>query len=358
MAYFQFIVDFREMNLFDLVFVCFSAYLICCKVHESRTMCLQIESAKCLMDNQVNAILMDLQLLVSFWQHPSEHVRMAARSLFHCAAPRSIPKPLHLQKNKVFDSQLPTSDQMDNIITAIQSASVSSYGQLKADNEDVGREDCDTSEISSWLESFENQEWLSWIGGTSQDAVASNIIVAAALVVWYPSIVKPKLAHLVVNQLIKLVMSMNDRYSSTAAELLAEGMESTWKVCLGTDMTHFLSDVLFQIECLSSAPSNNAVYKTAVAVTMREALVGTLLPSLAMADIVGFFGVIQSQIWATSSDSPVHVISLKTLIRVVRGSPKALAPYLDKVLNVLPLFERTNAANMHCGFQPFINILF
>uniref|UniRef100_A0A0E0AA54 Uncharacterized protein n=1 Tax=Oryza glumipatula TaxID=40148 RepID=A0A0E0AA54_9ORYZ len=284
-----------------------------------------------------------LQLLVSFWQHPSEHVRMAARSLFHCAAPRSIPKPLHLQKNKVFDSQLPTSDQMDNIITAIQSASVSSYGQLKADNEDVGREDCDTSEISSWLESFENQEWLSWIGGTSQDAVASNIIVAAALVVWYPSIVKPKLAHLVVNQLIKLVMSMNDRYSSTAAELLAEGMESTWKVCLGTDMTHFLSDVLFQIECLSSAPSNNAVYKTAVAVTMREALVGTLLPSLAMADIVGFFGVIQSQIWATSSDSPVHVISLKTLIRVVRGSPKALAPYLDKAISyVLHTMDPSN----------------
>jgi hypothetical protein len=343
MAYFQFIVDIREMNLFDLVFVCFSAYLFCCKVHESRTMCLQIESAKCLMDNQVNAILMDLQLLVSFWQHPSEHVRMAARSLFHCAAPRSIPKPLHLQKNKVFDSQLPTSDQMDNIITAIQSASVSSYGQLKADNEDVGREDCDTSEISSWLESFENQEWLSWIGGTSQDAVASNIIVAAALVVWYPSIVKPKLAHLVVNQLIKLVMSMNDRYSSTAAELLAEGMESTWKVCLGTDMTHFLSDVLFQIECLSSAPSNNAVYKTAVAVTMREALVGTLLPSLAMADIVGFFGVIQSQIWATSSDSPVHVISLKTLIRVVRGSPKALAPYLDKAISyVLHTMDPSN----------------
>ncbi|KAG8075668.1 hypothetical protein GUJ93_ZPchr0006g41914 [Zizania palustris] len=97
-----------------------------------------------------------LQVLVSFWQHPSEH-----------------------------------------------SASVCSYGQLKVDSENLEREDCDTSEINSWLESFENQQWLSWIGGTSQDAVASNIIVAAALVVWYPSIVKAKLAHLVVNQLIK-----------------------------------------------------------------------------------------------------------------------------------------------------------
>ncbi|KAI4972036.1 hypothetical protein ZWY2020_002961 [Hordeum vulgare] len=278
-----------------------------------------------------------LQLLVSFWQHPSEHVRMAARSLFHCSAPRSVPQPLRVQRNKIPD-HLSLSDYMDKLIPEMQRDSVSSYGQLKADGENLDRDDDDvedTSQISLWLESFENQEWLSWIGGTSQDAVASNIIVAAAFVVWYPSIVKVKLAKLVVNQLIKLVMSMNDRYSSTAAELLAEGMESTWKTCLGTEITHFLSDVLFQIECLSSAPSSNAIYKTAVAVTMREALIGTLLPSLAMADIMGFFGVIESQIWATSSDSPVHVVSLKTLIRVLRGSPKALAPYLDKAISYI-----------------------
>lgn len=277
-----------------------------------------------------------LQLLVSFWQHPSEHVRMAARSLFHCSAPRSVPQALRMQRNKIPDVHLPSSDLVDKLIPAMQNASVSSHGQLTTDGENFDRDnDDDTLQISSWLESLENQEWLSWIGGTSQDAVASNIIVAAAFVVWYPSIVKVKLAKLVVNQLIKLVMSMNDRYSSTAAELLAEGMESTWKACLGTDIAHFLSDVLFQIECLSSAPSSNAIYKTAVAVTMREALVGTLLPSLAMADIMGFFGVIESQIWATSSDSPVHVVSLKTLIRVVRGSPKALAPYLDKAISYI-----------------------
>ncbi|XP_062228905.1 uncharacterized protein LOC133926811 isoform X2 [Phragmites australis] len=276
-----------------------------------------------------------LQLLVSFWQHPSEHVRMAARSLFHCAAPRSVPQPLRIHKNKAPEVLLSSSDNINNLISAVKSASVSSYGQLKADGENIDKDDCDTANMNSWLESFENQEWLSWIGGTSQDAVASNIIVAAALVVWYPSIVKAKLASLVVSQLIKLVMSMNDRYSSTAAELLAEGMESTWKACLGTDITHFMSDVLFQIECLSTAPSSNAIHKTAVAVTMREALVSTLLPSLAIADVTGFFGVIESQIWATSSDSPVHVASLKTLIRVVRGAPKALAPYLDKAISYI-----------------------
>ncbi|XP_039843581.1 uncharacterized protein LOC120703529 isoform X3 [Panicum virgatum] len=218
---------------------------------------------------------------------------------------------------------------------SLQSASISSYGELKADGGNVDKDDSDTANMISWLESFENQEWLSWIGGTSQDAMASNIIVAAALVVWYPSIVKAKLASLVVSPLIKLVMSMNDRYSSTAAELLAEGMESTWKACLGSEITHFMSDILFQIECLSTAPSSSVIHKTAVAVTMREALVGTLLPSLAMADVTGFFSVIESQIWATSSDSPVHVASLKTLTRAVRGAPKALAPYLEKAISYI-----------------------
>lgn len=265
-----------------------------------------------------------LQLLVSFWQHPSEHVRMAARSLFHCAAPRSIPQPLQINKNKAPD-----------LTQTVQSAFLCNYGELKADGGNVDKDDSETAHMIRWLESFENQEWLSWIGGTSQDAVASNIIVAAALVVWYPSIVKAKLANLVVSELIKLVMSMNDRYSSTAAELLAEGMESTWKACLGVEITHFMSDVLFQIECLSTAPPSTSIRKTAVAVTMREALVGTLLPSLAMADVTGFFGVIESQIWATSSDSPVHVASLKTIIRVVRGAPKALAPYLDKAISYI-----------------------
>jgi hypothetical protein len=137
-------------------------------------------------------------------------------------------------------------------------------------------------------------------------------------------------------------MSMNDRYSSTAAELLAEGMESTWKACLGAEITHFMSDILFQIECLSTAPSSSVIHKTAVAVTMQEALVGTLLPSLAMADVTGFFSVIESQIWATSSDSPVHVASLKTLTRVVRGAPKALAPYLEKVRSVSTSFDCYN----------------
>ncbi|KAK4365429.1 hypothetical protein RND71_016787 [Anisodus tanguticus] len=138
-----------------------------------------------------------------------------------------------------------------------------------------GNSEDEESEISLWLESFEMQDWISCVGGTSQDAMTSHIIVAAALAVCYPSLVKPNLVGLAVNPLVKLVMAMNEKYSSTAAEILAEGMESTWK-----------------------NPSTS--------VWIHDILVGILLPSLAMADVLGFLNVIESQIWSTASDSPVH----------------------------------------------------
>ncbi|XP_020271363.1 WD repeat-containing protein 7 isoform X2 [Asparagus officinalis] len=270
-----------------------------------------------------------LQLLVSFWQDPSEHVRMAARSLFHCAAPRAIPRSLCGQKNRpegalnIMEEHGPSNN--GHISMNIDMDSERPIGFASS----VGAQ---KSSMVLWLESFEIHEWISWIEGTNQDAMASHILVAAALVVWYPSIVKDDLAKLVVDHLLKLVMSMNDRYSCTAAELLAEGMESTWKTYLGPEIPHLVGDIFFQIECLTSNPANNATDKPALAVNMREALIEILLPSLAMADIPGFLNVIEGQIWATSSDSPVHRVSLKTLIRVVRGSPKSLPPYLDKVV--------------------------
>ncbi|KAK8963542.1 hypothetical protein KSP40_PGU016421 [Platanthera guangdongensis] len=244
-----------------------------------------------------------LQLLVSFWQDPSEHVRMAARSLFHCAAPRAIPCPLYGQ-----NTSRPGTPHSSVIV-----------------------EENIHSEIVSWLESFDIHDWVSWIGGTNQDSIASRIIVAAALVVWYPSKVKSKLAELVADRLVKLVMSMNDRFSSTAAEILAEGMEGSWKSCLGPEISQLVGDVLFQIECLSGTPADSVKYSSSMTETICDSLVGILLPSLACADIVGFLNVIEDQIWSTSSDSPVHLVSLKTLARITRNSPKTLALYLDKV---------------------------
>ncbi|XP_076953236.1 uncharacterized protein LOC143627254 [Bidens hawaiensis] len=238
-------------------------------------------------------------LLISFWQDQNEQVRMAARSLFHCAASRAIPRPLRADSN----SNTLLNSETENVLK-----------DVKHEKED--------SEMVAWLESFERQDWISCVWGTSRDAMTSHIVVAAALVVWYPSLVKSTLATLCVHPLLKLVMAMNERYSSTAAEILAEGMENTWSAIISSEIPHLISDIFHQIE-----------HNSVTSVEIRESLVGILLPSLAMANVPSFLQVIERQIWSTASDSPVHIVSLMTLIRVTRGSPRNLAPYLDKTMD-------------------------
>lgn len=278
--------------------------------------------------------LHSLQLLVSFWQDESEHIRMAARTLFHCAASRAIPLPLCGQKatNHVKTNShvgpVENEDGNSNVQLEEKFTNVSSADQL-IDTQRICQ--AEQSNIVAWLESFEMQDWISCVGGTSQDAMTSHIIVAAALAIWYPSLVKPCLATLVVHPLTKLVMAMNDKYSSTAAELLAEGMESTWKPCIASEIPRLIGDIFFQIECVSGPSAKLAAGKSAVPKTIRDALVGVLLPSLAMADVQAFLNIIDSQVWSTASDSPVHLVALRTLMMVVRVSPKILAQYLDKV---------------------------
>ncbi|XVF51412.1 hypothetical protein PTKIN_Ptkin04bG0183300 [Pterospermum kingtungense] len=178
------------------------------------------------------------------------------------------------------------------------------------------------AELLAWLESYQMQDWISCVGGTSQDAMTSHIIVAAAL------------------------------FSSTAAELLAEGMETTWKACIGSEVPRSIGDIFFQIECGSGPSADSAGGNPAVPASIRETLVETLLPSLAMADIPGFLTVIESQIWSTASDSPVHLVSLTTLIRVVRGSPRSLVQYLDKVVNfILQTMDPGNSVMRKTCFQ-------
>lgn len=235
---------------------------------------------------------------------------MAARSLFHCAASRAIPRPLRNNKPYNYESEECAKNTSLNL-------NMEGVFQENVMENISGKED---SEMVSWLESFERQDWISCVGGTSQDGMTSHIVVAAALAVWYPSLVKSSLARLCIHPLLKLVMAMNEKYSSTAAEILAEGMESTWSVFISAEIPRLISDIFLQIE-----------HGSATSLEIRESLVGILLPSLAMADVPGFLHVIERQIWSTASDSPVHIVSLMTLIRVTRGSPRNLAPYLDKV---------------------------
>ncbi|KAK9277497.1 hypothetical protein L1049_007041 [Liquidambar formosana] len=278
-----------------------------------------------------------LQLLVSFWQDESEHVRMAARSLFHCAASRAIPLPLCNQRATDHVKCMSSTNGIGEIEHESSSIEETSTNWLDSDRLPDTQKvyQVEESKILAWIESFEVQDWISCVGGTSQDAMTSHIIVAAALAIWYPSLVKPCLAMLVVQPLMKLVMAMNEKYSSTAAELLAEGMERRWKACIGSEIPRLIGDIFFQIECVSGASANLAAQNSAVPLTIQETLVGVLLPSLAMVDIAGFLTVIESQIWSTASDSPVHLVSLMTFIRVVRGSPRSLAQYLDKAVNFI-----------------------
>lgn len=290
-----------------------------------------------------------LQLLVSFWQDEAEHVKMAARSLFHCAASRAIPPPLHWGNPRDNENRVSPSGNYDSV------PAEESTDCLRKDRHIVtegGNSEDEESEIRSWLESFEMQDWISCVGGTSQDAMTSHIIVAAALAVWYPSLVKPNLVGLAVNPLVKLVMAMNEKYSSTAAEILAEGMESTWKACIGSEIPRFIGDIFFQIECVTGASANTPTKNLSTSVSIRDTLVGILLPSLAMADVLGFLNVIERQIWSTASDSPVHVVSLMTIVRVARGSPRNLVQYLDKVVTfILQTIDPGNLAMRKTCFQ-------
>lgn len=266
-----------------------------------------------------------LQLLVAFWQDESEHVRMAARSIFHCAASHAIPLPLCNSKPS---ESINTNSQTDLVRDKHLGDVIVERISPKAEKQGMSQDE--ESKILTWLESYEVQDWISCVGGTSQDAMTSHIIVAAALAIWYPSLVKPRLSTLVVHPLMKLAMSMNEKYSSTAAELLAEGMESTWKECMVSEIPRLIGDIFFQVE-LSGPSSKSLTEIPPASFSIKQTLVEVLLPSLAMADIPGFLTVIESQIWSTASDSPVHMVSLLTLIRIMRGSPRYLAQYLDKV---------------------------
>ncbi|KAL8064093.1 hypothetical protein ABFS82_01G068400 [Erythranthe guttata] len=296
-----------------------------------------------------------LQLLVSFWQDDFEHVKMAARSLFHCAASRAIPLPLFSTKgNQRVNSQIYPHEVSEKEHDSTTAVHPSYDGKTETEGDFVEEE----AEITSWLESYEVHDWISCVGGTTQDAMTSQIVVAAALAVWYPSLVKPRLSMMVVHPLVKLVMSINEKYSAAASEILAEGMESTWKACIGSEIPRLIGDIFFQVECVSGASANASSQHSAASVKIRETLVGILLPSLGMADIPGYLHVIESQIWSTASDSPVHVVALMTLIRIIRGSPRNLAPYLDKVVSfILQAMDPGNSTMRRSCYQSSMTAL-
>nr|GEU30369.1 transducin/WD40 repeat-like superfamily protein [Tanacetum cinerariifolium] len=125
-------------------------------------------------------------------------------------------------------------------------------------------------------------------------------------------------------------MAMDDKYSSTAVEILAEGMENTWSLCIASEIPRIIFDIFLQIEHVNGASAKPS-HGSDTFLEIQVSLVELLLPSLAMADVPAFLHVIERQIWSIASDSPFHIVSLMSLIRVTHDSPRNLAPYLDKV---------------------------
>lgn len=113
----------------------------------------------------VNPMYSVLQLLVSFWQDESEHVRMAARSLFHCAASRAIPLPLCSQKasGHTNSSSLSGLEENEHVNSHIEETSAN---RLYSDQllKPQGISKVEEVNILAWLESFEMQDWISCVG--------------------------------------------------------------------------------------------------------------------------------------------------------------------------------------------------
>ncbi|KAH7405282.1 hypothetical protein KP509_15G063500 [Ceratopteris richardii] len=276
-----------------------------------------------------------LEIYACFWQDPSEHVRMAARSLFHCAVCRAIPPVL---RAKGSPGASPNGHvEHGNIITAdsllrLEQKLVTEGAHKKPKWPDSISS---STEIIEWLESYEDQQWTEVIEGSSQDARAARIIVASALAVWYPGLVKPELAPSVAPYLLRLVKAMVDQHSAVAAELLGDGMESVWKHLITDEIPHLISDVFLLIQCLSGkgAVKSNVMSNRAAAMTLRESLTGTLLPALAMADVASFLNIVQSQI--LSGTSSVHLITLMTMIRIVRGASRLVIFHLSQAMAII-----------------------
>jgi hypothetical protein len=160
-----------------------------------------------------------LEVYACFWQDPSKHVRMAARSLFHCAASRAIPSFLQLDMS----TNIPSS----HFENPPKSESESSSTYLRHSHSNGLSDTGAIAHITDWIQSYDGENWTATIGGTTQDARAARIIVSAALALWYPSLVQPEVAPTVAPMLLNLVRATHDRHSATAADVLAEGMEST-----------------------------------------------------------------------------------------------------------------------------------
>eukprot|EP00850_Spirogloea_muscicola_P021217 SM000241S08506 [mRNA] locus=s241:23861:30392:+ [translate_table: standard] len=287
-----------------------------------------------------------LEVLACYWQHPVEHLRQAAKSLFHCSATRSFPP---LLRSSTFPSPHP-------VLAAAPLVATPSPAFSPPADEGLW----DSTEIYAWLHGPLSEEGVAR-PTEGKDARAVRIVVAAALAMWYPSLGRPDLPPAVTLPLLELARSAASLHAATAAEFLAEGMASTWLPLIGPEVPRLIIDAFALTESLGTQIAPAAATPAAtvpapalavlgatlasslpVAVVVREVLGSALLPALAAADVPGFLHVIQGQLGSSSPTSPVHVVALLALVRAIRANPRAIVSVLLHTMDPgNPMLRRT-----------------
>ncbi|XP_024521936.1 uncharacterized protein LOC9643384 isoform X1 [Selaginella moellendorffii] len=225
-----------------------------------------------------------LEIFACFWQDPAEHVRLAARLLFHSAASTAVPDILQNDNGSSFDDLL------------------------------------------EWLESSGGQEtWLGLTGGSDQDGRACRIIMCGALAIWHKSLVRHDLSSSTAPLLLKLVRT-SDRHSATAAEVLCAGMASTWQPLIQSEeVSQLTSDVLFLIQCIGGDGDHGGH----IATTEHHR---ALLSALALADMPAFLIALE-RVASTKSSSSV-LLGLTSLVQVIRTSPSTVIACLGRIVSL------------------------
>eukprot|EP00850_Spirogloea_muscicola_P009149 SM000050S17074 [mRNA] locus=s50:671217:677504:- [translate_table: standard] len=287
-----------------------------------------------------------LEVLACYWQHPAEHLRQAAKSLFHCSATRSFPP---LLRSSTFPSPRP-------VLAAAPLVAAPSPAFPPPADDGLW----DSTEIYAWLHGPLSEEGVAR-PMEGEDARAVRIVVAAALAMWYPSLGRPDLPPAVTLPLLELARTAASLHAATAAEFLAEGMASTWLPLIGPEVPRLIIDAFALTESLGAqiapvaatpaaavpAPASAVLGTTlasslSVAAVVREVLCSALLPALAAADVPGFLHVMQGQLGSSSPTSPVHVVALLALVRAIRANPRAMVIVLLHTMDPgNPLLRRT-----------------
>eukprot|EP00898_Chlorokybus_atmophyticus_P006735 jgi/Chlat1/7062/Chrsp56S06723 len=223
-----------------------------------------------------------LEVYASSWQHPCQPLREAARALFRAAAAHSLP------------SQLVSGKLTDFLL------------------------------------------WLEWPHGQPDwaDAHPTDMKESALR----SSTVQREVPALVLPLLLRLMRSGQSQglHSAAAADILAEGMDTTWQPLI-KDLSGLMLEVSAMVEHLGGARGaiadggGDMLIDPTRAMVRRESL-ATLLEAMAAADVPTYLAAVRLQLETAPSDSAVHTNALMTMFRLTQGNPAVIVPHLPTLV--------------------------